>query len=305
MSHFCVLVTGTDIDVQLAPFDVNLEVEPYVVHVPEHDWHYYPKYEPGSSVAEIAAQWNAAWNVSTFSADGDDLYEQQTSNPNAKWDWYQIGGRWAGFFRVKPGVVPATPNFSWGWSEEEKAQYLGTHTDSARKGDIDFELMHAEAYWDADANWVAYDAIRRAHPAYRSYDDIVAQLQAEADATPPGDADIATDAVLLTQLRHQARLEYNNQPRVQACRGVVTVPFFDDVDAYFGTDRGAFATRLANRMFIPYAVLHDGEWHAQGDMGWFGFSNDAHTGDEWRAFVTQCIDALHDDTILTIVDCHI
>lgn len=24
-----------------------------------------------------------------------------TSNPNAKWDWYQIGGRWAGFFKMK------------------------------------------------------------------------------------------------------------------------------------------------------------------------------------------------------------
>lgn len=27
-----------------------------------------------------------------------------TSNDDAKWDWYQVGGRWAGFFQVKAGA---------------------------------------------------------------------------------------------------------------------------------------------------------------------------------------------------------
>ncbi len=26
-------------------------------------------------------------------------------NPNAKWDWHQLGGRWTGYFKAKPGTL--------------------------------------------------------------------------------------------------------------------------------------------------------------------------------------------------------
>lgn len=299
MSHFCVLVTGIDIDVQLAPFDENLQVEPYREYLPEAAWRYY-NCEPGAPAEEVAAKWNAEWETDTFGVDEHGLYETHTINPDGKWDWYEIGGRWAPFFRVKPGVVPTPPNFSWGWDDDDKAKYLGTHTDRARKGDIDFAFMHAEAYWEADAQWLAYDALRQAHPEYHSFAHIFADLQAEA----ADELELDPDGTFLNGLRHRARIAYNTQPRVQACTGAVSVPFMEDMDAYFGTDRGAFATRVANSMGIPYAVLHDGEWHAKGDMGWFGMSRDAHAVDEWHAFVTTLLDKLDDDTLLTIVDCH-
>lgn len=299
MSHFCVLVTGTDVDDQLAPFDENLAVDPYRIYLAEAEWHYFDC-APGAPAAEVAAKWNTEWQTDTFGADDHGLYETRVMNPDGKWDWYEVGGRWAGFFRVKPGIVPTPPNFSWGWDEQDKAKYVGTHTDRARKGDIDFEFMHAEAYWEADAQWVAYDALRQAHPAYRSFADIFATLQAEAVAI---DGDLEGDR--LAQCRHQARVAYGEQPRVQACTGVVSAPFLQDIDEYFGTDRAAFAARTAASMFTPYAVLHDGEWHAQGDMGWFGTSRDIHTADEWRTFVTTLLDKLDDDTVLTIVDCHV
>lgn len=41
----------------------------------------------------------------------DDLDEDgnllSTCNPNSKWDWYEVGGRWHGMLLLKPGKKAA------------------------------------------------------------------------------------------------------------------------------------------------------------------------------------------------------
>ena len=61
-----------------------------------------------------------------------------TYNPDAKWDWYVRGGRWAGYLWLKEGTEPLVPvNFSWGWSEEEKQKVIDENrADVAVKKDI-------------------------------------------------------------------------------------------------------------------------------------------------------------------------
>ena len=61
-----------------------------------------------------------------------DLYE--TFNPDAKWDWYQIGGRWQGSLILKQGKTgfKGTPSLLTEPSE---------HYDGAYVRDIDFERM--------------------------------------------------------------------------------------------------------------------------------------------------------------------
>lgn len=54
-----------------------------------------------------------------------------------------------------------------------------------------------------------------------------------------------------------------------------------------------------------YAVVKDGVWYAKGDMGWFGMSRDTVSPEEWAKQVAKMIAELPDDTLLTIVDCHI
>lgn len=68
------------------------------------------------------------------------------TNPNAKWDWWQIGGRWSGHFRLKDG----------------------SRVDQAKKSDIDFDTefaekreVYAKKYDDAQAviagrTWTAW-----------------------------------------------------------------------------------------------------------------------------------------------------
>ena len=56
----------------------------------------------------------------------------------------------------------------------------------------------------------------------------------------------------------------------------------------------------------PYAfITPDGIWHAPGDVGWFGVSDegpeslDRHI-EEWQAFLNS-----PDDPYVSFVDCHI
>jgi len=65
------------------------------------------------------------------------------SNPDARWDWYHIGGRWAGTFILKPTMTGYFGEKSWGFKEENPYERKDSfkRCDQARKKDIDFKAM--------------------------------------------------------------------------------------------------------------------------------------------------------------------
>ena len=66
------------------------------------------------------------WNFNRWRKGPDGVWrEYSTSNPDMRWDWYEIGGRWAGRLELKDGAEPLAPlHFSWGWSEEQKREVI-------------------------------------------------------------------------------------------------------------------------------------------------------------------------------------
>lgn len=113
---------------------------------------------------EHAARW---YEPEEFSPEGG-VYSDR--NPLSKWDWWVIGGRWAGYWKV---VVSKTLEFiphmsepAWetryptdhsrAWAQEMNAR-PGPRTDVARKCDIDFaapELPYAtHALLDSEGEW--------------------------------------------------------------------------------------------------------------------------------------------------------
>lgn len=63
------------------------------------------------------------YGYAVLNAKGELVKSIDRTNPNAEWDWYQLGGRWTGFLLQKDG----------------------RKVDSALKKDIDFELMAERA----------------------------------------------------------------------------------------------------------------------------------------------------------------
>lgn len=51
--------------------------------------------------------------------------------------------------------------------------------------------------------------------------------------------------------------------------------------------------------------MKDGKWYEKGRMGWWGMVSGEKEQDVWNKQFTALIDGLSDDTILTVVDCHI
>lgn len=49
----------------------------------------------------------------------------------------------------------------------------------------------------------------------------------------------------------------------------------------------------------------NGEWYEKGKMGWWGVVQDEKDPNQWYEEFHKLFDALPDDTLVSIVDCHI
>ena len=57
--------------------------------------------------------------------------------------------------------------------------------------------------------------------------------------------------------------------------------------------------------FSTFAVLKDGKWYENGNMGWWGIVTDEKEPDTWQDEFDKLIQELPNDTLLTVFDCHI
>lgn len=54
-----------------------------------------------------------------------------------------------------------------------------------------------------------------------------------------------------------------------------------------------------------FAVVKDGEWYERGEMGWWGCVSNEMDENEWGNKVRELLEGLPDETLISIVDCHI
>lgn len=142
---------GRSIRDLMEPYWQDLEVEEYCEgEVSEMDKQrfldYYNGHTPGYHFSmeqfdELYGMKGDDWNGNRWRKDDDGVWrEYSTLNPEMKWDWYEVGGRWAGWLQLKEGVERMQPlNFSWGWSDELKQKVLEDvplRADMAHLGEI-------------------------------------------------------------------------------------------------------------------------------------------------------------------------
>ena len=207
MSHFCCLVIhdeGENLDVILEPWMENC------CGVPSKEYMEFFECEDCDFDEEVGAR--GYWQ-----------------NPNARWDWYEVGGRFRHSMPLKAG---------------------GTAIE-ARVGEIDFgpiTALHERAvdFWE------------------RAVEGKNAEGERAPFCWPPA-----------SELRRR----------------------FRDSEDYAS----------AHDHFVPWAVVVDGEWYEQGEMGWFGLSDEPDEAErEWSlGFYDRFIKGLDPSKCATIVDCHI
>lgn len=304
MSHFAVMVIGPNVDKQLAPyheFECTGEDNEFVKDVDETDdaksnyeayvkglksgekcqslvdyTAYYYDYKVVSSESEINREGEHKYGYILNGEPNTTFRVVRRTNPNAKWDWYVVGGRWSGFLRLKG-------------KGEARLPVEAIRADEARKGDIWFDFMRNEAGTKAAAR----------------YDQMAAGLDA-AGLNP----ETIWEPWEVVRERHAppnidaARKEYRSQPAVAAIETEFKNEFFLNPDDFRCT-RELYIQRARDNAISTYAFVKDGEWVARGEMGWFGMSSDDVNRDEWARKFNEMLDSLPDDTEITVVDCHI
>jgi len=320
--HFTVLVTGENIGEQLAPFQENNMGDcpkQYLEFFNVED-EYRSEYETGSStmvvmsdgrlVSQYAVQFYERGELGTrfhkipenleqreiphterYPTFGEFLeschgYEKDKEtgkygyweNPNAKWDWYQLGGRWSGFLQIKPNPVGEV--------------YLGDKSltfprrtekgeaDSALKKDIDFQKMRMQAKVKAHE---AYDEFEAAIEKHNVTDFGVSREQFDKMHSGLGNKEL--------------RELWFNIPLNRALSNE-RIWTTDPVEEFFifTGGREAFVQHAIDTSFVLYAFLHEGKWYEKS----FGKNEKV-----WDSNFMLLIDALPDDTRLSVVDCHI
>lgn len=210
-------------------------------------------------------------------------------NPNRKWDWYQVGGRWTGFFPLKPGATGeiGAPGLMTSPAE------VG-YADQARLCDIDLDRARDEAEREARHRFAVWRRAFEATERAESWDDIRDRVCGTGD-------DFNRDKV------DEARKLYARQPAIRKLDELDKRNFFFvDAPSELGYDEEAYVQKCRDRALTTFAILKDGEWYEKSSMGWFGISYDEKmTQEEWNHNFAKLLDELPSDTLLTVVDCHI
>lgn len=203
-----------------------------------------------------------------------------------KWDWYQLGGRFHGFLKLKDTTAPHTMGQPGVFRNNPRRD-----ADQTLKGYVDWEGMADEAEEEAAEK---YDAIIEAYGGpvelpERSWEDL------SADESFGDDWD-------------KRREVYWNQPEMkkwkQLERDRIIFSLFEKPE-HFAMPREKFLADARQASCVPFAVLVNGVWHERGHMGWWANVTDGKDKTTWVEEVHKILDAVPDDELITIVDCHI
>ncbi len=227
MSHFTVLVTKTNktpLDEQLAPFDENTEMPRYVKYTKEQligkkrkEFEEYrdttyakfladPEAYKASTTNERHLQYIEHEFPQRFNWTDEDFYKEaikyeekedltseggiySTYNPRSKWDWYKVGGRWTGYFKLKKGATGRLGEPGVGGNKPEY------DADIALAKDIDwknmeqptstFAVLHnGEWYEKGEMGWWAMVSNEKSPEDWQAqFDKIISSLDPEDEVT--------------------------------------------------------------------------------------------------------------------------
>ena len=282
MSHFTVMVIGDNIDELLAPYDEGIEVPSYFNGIVPNDEverfmdYYKDKYPEDAELCldDMYIKHGNDWNGYSWKFEKIDgiarVVDYSTYNPDSKWDWYSVGGRWSGFFVLKNGEA----------------------ADQAIKKDIDIEKMRMQSKKSAIEKYDYVHSYIDGLPLEHDWKWYLEEVKAEYITI------------------EEAREAYHAQPICKAFtkaqengRGIIG--FWDSIDE-FTIPREQFIKDGINNTLVMYAFLsEDKGWVEKGQMGWWGMSDDKYTDSEWAEEFNKYFDSLPDDTLITLVDCHI
>lgn len=195
------------------------------------------------------------------------------TNPNCKWDYWLVGGRFSGWLSYKDTLDRTL--------YEEDAYIPVKH--------IDFEVLQNEAEVEARA-------------AYRS---LVSLLGSPLPPIEISWEDLCADT---TKTWEERRDKYFSQKPIEAYKLAqkdnpdLNFSLYDD---FASCTEEEYVARARNNACTPNVIVKDGVWYALGENSWWDSASPKVDSKEWSEHVVKFLTSLDPDEVITIVDCHI
>lgn len=298
MSHFSVLVITDERPTEDVLHNVLLPWHEYectgykefcewVDHTEEvrEDW---PAHKNGyDSIKEFAEDYHGC-----SCAPGSNKRFGRFTNLNAKWDWWQVGGRWSGMLKAIPGAdtMKGDPGLMG-------SQVDCNGIDQCRIGDLDRQAMIHDykalniGCWNEAEIEYAKSPITTVslEDALGLYEDEIAKCKLKRK-----DGERLADVIGAD--KRASELRSSVRPSMTHLYG-----FLGDIPKDHSRE-----TYINDPDYLSaYAIVKDGEWHQRGEMGWFGMSSNDKGKTSWMGEFNGLVDGLDDDQWISVVDCHI
>lgn len=290
MSHFSVLVLGNDVDFQLAPFhefESTGEVDEFVqdINITKKVIADYVKAnEKNPSNEELIAYWR-----SEHGSDMRVLRDGALPDYHNKDIW--------GYARANAdGSVElfnrTNPNSKWDWYDKAGgrwgSEYFllkdGTRASSACKGDIDFKGICQPLAIKAASIYDKVQALYTQFPNTLT----MAEIQHSFMSLPQHEqVRIYQKQELMQRARNDSDLKWVSVADIKAC------------------SRQQYIRQYVFDFASTFAVVENRNWHEGAEMGWWGVTRNPKDARQWRREWLHIINSASDDTLFTIVDCHI
>lgn len=293
MSHFAVTIIGKDYKSILAPFQENNMGDCPRLFMEFNDMEEECRESYNEDNQGYGSFNEYIQNYYGYKKDPELGVYGYWENPNAKWDWYQIGGRYSGKLRLKDG----------------------NYTNQAVKKDIDFEGIKTDHvndflnfYDEFEKNigfvkgeeFLDFDKIKEEH------DDITIACN------------IYENQPIFKRISN-FRENNKNHP----FRNEVIFLDGDEVKLLL-TGRDNYAETMANIAMTTFAIArkapknllsnekndneiiyHGSHWCERGSMGWWGVVSNETEKKVWEQIYWEIMDSVKKNDLITIVDCHI
>lgn len=196
------------------------------------------------------------------------------TNPNAKWDWWTIGGRWDGMFLGHDGH---------------------THNIIKKKN------------WDIAT--VTTNIINKYEPFYDRFEQNAHKFEGLEFISWSECCEKFKNENGFTDYS-KCRDFFNSQEYINVLQGLFNEPGDEEyqwtlhsAENFFNVSREAFLKARIYGKIGMFAVLDASGWHEKGSMGWFACVSDEKA--QWNQIYLDKLNSIPENDYLVVVDCHI
>jgi len=248
------------------------------------------KYYPATQLAVPGEEDDEPDDRLHYEPETDRAYTLSTYNPESKWDYWRIGGRWGDYFPAKeagPGLIRG----GRGWDSPKKDPFTRMqhpHCDGGPIRLLAFDVMRDEEERLKGQRYDLWEKVSADTPPAKAWSHFYGLVELK---------EIDMDA---------ARKLYGDQPRIASAKQHDEFRWACPVEEFL-PDREEYIAAARRGAVAGYALVTlDREWVAPGRMGWFGMSSDGPgERDGYHHAVNRYLDQLDQDTFLIALDCHI